>query len=66
MQTKKEEIDEFRKRKKIMTADTIWRMKSEFELQKGAKRREKLYDLFVGGRDAVRQRERNSSFSWFK
>lgn len=65
--TKEEEIEEFRKRKKIMTADTIWRMKNELEIQKGAKRRERLYDLFVGGSvNVIRTGKGSSGTCWLK
>ena len=67
MNNKEAEIEEFRKRKKIMTSDTIWRMKNELELQQGAKRRERLYDLVVGGSvNVIRSGKRSSVISWLK
>lgn len=67
MNNKEAEIEEFRKRKILCTEDTLRRMKSEYELQKGAKRRERLYDLFVGGSvHVIRQGKGSSGFGWVK
>ena len=64
---KEAEIEEFRKRKILCTEDTLRRMKSEYELQKGAKRREQLYDLFTRGEvNVIRQGKGSSGFGWFK
>lgn len=47
--TKEAEIEEFRKRKKLCTEETLRKMKSDEELQKNAKLRERLYDAFMSG-----------------
>lgn len=50
----------FSKQKKLCTEDTLKRMKLELELQKGAKRREQLYDAYMRGEvDVIRTREGN-------
>ena len=60
MNNKEAEIEEFRKRKKLCTEDTLKRIKLELELQKGAKRREQLYDAYMRGEvDVIRTREGN-------
>lgn len=46
---KEAEIEEFRKRKKLCTEETLRRMKSDEELQKDAKYRERLYDWVKNG-----------------
>lgn len=46
---KEAEIEEFRKRKKLCTEDTLRRMKSDEELQKDARYRERLYDWVKNG-----------------
>ena len=49
MNNKEAEIEEFRKRKKLCTEETLRRMKSDEELQKDAKYRERLYDWVKNG-----------------
>lgn len=67
MNNKEAEIEEFRKRKKLCTEETLRRMKSEYELQKGAKRRERLYDLFTRGEiNVIRSGKGSSGIGWAK
>jgi hypothetical protein len=70
MNNKEAEIEEFRKRKILCTEDTLRRMKSDEELQKDAKYRERLYDWVKNGcqglkplkrrvKNVIQQREAN-------
>lgn len=49
MQTKDEEIAEFRQTHKFYTEDTMRKLASEEELQKRARYRQRLYDWTING-----------------
>lgn len=50
MQTKDEEIAEFRQTHKFYTEDTMRKLASEEELRKRARYRQRLYDWAINGR----------------
>ena len=50
MQTKDEEIAEFRQTHKFYTEDTMRKLASEEELNKRTRYRERLYDWAINGR----------------